>query len=296
VTYSWSQATNANGAYTLGWTDKEVRIAAQDRMTLTMPLIWGGELPDWLTQGNYTQDQLSDFAPSFITTTVDRYKGQVQVWQVVNEPVWETFSGDPSVQFWQNSFGSNYDAFVLNCFKWARQADPNGTLLLTDFTNDGQQPGVAEGFLQLVQYLQANGAPIDGVGIEGHIFYQYNNPTVQPDFSPTVFGQWITKYKALGLKVYITEFDVDMTGFAGSREQEEAYQAQWYHDFLAASLKAGVVSFTIYGLTDDTSWYNDPNFPDTYRPNADALIMNSDFSAKPSYFAVQQALEERLQR
>jgi endo-1,4-beta-xylanase len=251
-------------------------------------LLWSYGAPQWLRDGGYSTAKRVSFAQQFVTATMTRYRGQIKAWQVFNEPVWATVYGSPEQRFWQDSLGADFDHFVAEAFHWARAADPSATLLLTDYVNEGRDLQVTQSFYNLVEELVAGGTPLDAVGIETHFHWEYDNPAANPQFSPQVFADWIGKYQQLGVEVWITEFDVDMTGFVGTKQAEFAVQAQWYRDYLQAALDHGVTNFTIFGLTDNTSWYNL-----TGRPNASALILNSDFTPKPAYFAVRDVLKKR---
>lgn len=50
-------------------------------------LVWHAALPTWLINGSFTRDQMIDILRTHIYTVVGHYKGQVAVWDVVNEAV-----------------------------------------------------------------------------------------------------------------------------------------------------------------------------------------------------------------
>src|SRR5206468_6211621 len=53
-------------------------------------LVWHADLPKWLTTGNYTRTDVVNILRNHISTVMQRYKGKVAVWDVVNEAL--TFS------------------------------------------------------------------------------------------------------------------------------------------------------------------------------------------------------------
>jgi endo-1,4-beta-xylanase len=293
----WGDLNPAPGQFDFGWPDHLVAFAPAHAMSAQGYVIQSGQVASWLESGNYTTAQLVDYAKAYVTTIVSHYKGQMAAWQVINEPVWAATYGTGDAHFWQDQLGSAYKDFVAQALGWARAADPKATLLIPDHVNEGRDQRVTEGFYELMQDLVSAGAPLDAAGIEGHFHWQYDNPAANTHFNSQVFGDWITRYRDLGLQVYITEFDVDMTGFPGTKEEEEAAQGQWYHDYLQVALDAGVTCFTIYGLTDTTSWYNLTNQPwGPALPNADALMLNGDYTPKPAYFAVRDVLKAELRK
>ncbi len=280
-----SDINPAEGSFSFGWLDQLLAVADDHRMSSFSYLFWSGGAPGWLKQGAFSRQKLLALAEEYVATVVQRYKGQIGAWIVVNEPVWQ------QSEFWQTAFGSQFPAFIQDAFRWARAADPAATLMLADYAIEGRDLPTTQQFYRLLQQLLAAKAPIDAVGIEGHLVWRYDNPTTNPQFSPQVFADWIGRYRKLGVEVWITEFDVDMTGFAGTKQAESALQAQWYHDYLQAALDAGAQNLTIYGLTDATSWYNL-----TGEPHADALMLNGDYTPKPAYFAVRDVLKAELRK
>src|SRR5579883_1051189 len=48
-------------------------------------LVWYTALPDWLTKGKFSRDQLIAILREHILTEVSHYRGQVNIWDVVNE-------------------------------------------------------------------------------------------------------------------------------------------------------------------------------------------------------------------
>jgi len=103
-----------------------------------------------------------------------------------------------------------------------------------------------------------------------------------------LFAAALAPYRELGLRVIVTEFDVDMTGFPGSKADEQQVQATFYRDALQTALDAGVRDFYVFGLTDNTSWWLQVG-----RPKADALMFDADYRPKPAYFAVRDVLKQR---
>ena len=185
-------------------------------------LVWPKAVPDWLTKGNYSNEQIMDIMTQWITTTMQRYP-QIKVWEVVNE----AYDND----FFQKKLGDDY---VIKFFQIARKARPDATLIYNDYANhstsdanfpNGQRTQLTS---QIVERLKKENL-IDGVGVE-MIIYADNVPSNE-DISSTL--------KSYGLPVYVTEFQVIMTNIAGSQQQRWLKQAEIYRNVVDAILKSG---------------------------------------------------------
>jgi endo-1,4-beta-xylanase len=92
-------------------------------------------------------------------------------------------------------------------FKWAHEADPEAILYYNDYSieqdaadNSGKHPSS----LLLLKRLLDEGAPIHGVGIQGHWHLDTRIDNIE---------KAIENYKKLGLEIAITELDVTTRGF-----------------------------------------------------------------------------------
>ena len=54
-------------------------------------LVWHKALPDWLTQGNFSNWELDDILQKHVETVIKQYRGQVQIWGITGNS--ETHSG-----------------------------------------------------------------------------------------------------------------------------------------------------------------------------------------------------------
>src|ERR1700689_3309900 len=66
--------------------DDVVRFAQAHQMKVRGHcLVWGRYNPDWLSQGNFTTEQLAKLLHENSTRVMKHYEGQVLAWDVVNE-------------------------------------------------------------------------------------------------------------------------------------------------------------------------------------------------------------------
>ena len=74
------------GVYDFQEADALVAFASAHQMLVRgHTLVWDNQLPEWLTSGNYSQTQLIEILRDHIQRVVSHFKGQVVVWDVVNE-------------------------------------------------------------------------------------------------------------------------------------------------------------------------------------------------------------------
>ena len=125
-----------------------------------------------------------------------RYRDDVGVWDVVNEPVSDRGGLRPSV--FMRRLGQGYIALA---FRLAREADPRAKLYLNEIGAEGIN-AKSNRLYELVAGLKRDGVPIDGVGFQAHA----NLTGLPGDFLDNM-----RRFAALGLDIAITEADVGMT-------------------------------------------------------------------------------------
>jgi len=223
---------------------------------------------------------------SHIMTVVGRYKGRIIGWDVFNESIAD--SGDCTTEnlrtfSWYQVVGPEV---LTMAFKWANEADPEAQLYYNDYNIEQgavENKGKHASSMVLLRRLIAEGAPIDGVGIQGHWHLDTNLKDVE---------QAIINYASLGLKVAITELDVTATGensgaFGFGRRTEpippENYvkQAEVYKALFEIFMRHEDVidRVTFWGISDGRSW----------RWGQDALLFDRELQPKPAFKAVIEA-------
>lgn len=218
-----------------------------------------------------------------IMTVVGRYKGRITGWDVFNESIAD--GGDGTTEnlrtySWYKAVGPE----VLNlAFKWAHEADPQAQLYYNDYNIEQgavANKGKHASSLLLLKRLIKEGAPITGVGIQGHWHLNTNLADVE---------KAIENYAALGLRVSITELDVTATGNnsgafgvnQGDRTipaENFVKQAEVYKKlFEIFNRHADVIDrVTFWGLSDTRSW----------RRAQQPLLFDGELNAKPAFDAV----------
>lgn len=114
---------------------------------------------------------------------------------MVNEALNEDGSYRTSDSVWGRTIGAT--DFIPRAFKAARAADPAAKLYYNDYNCD--KPGrKATGAQNLIKMVQAAGAPIDGMGLQGHMTVGQVGPV-------STLVQNLNAFTALGVDVAYTE-------------------------------------------------------------------------------------------
>jgi endo-1,4-beta-xylanase len=229
-------------------------------------LVWHSQTPRWVWDA--PDGTLADRATmlarlqTHIATVVGRYKGKIRGWDVVNEALNEdgTLRDSP----WRRGIGDDY---IARAFQFARDADPNAELYYNDY-NLVTRPEKRAGAIRLIKDLQQRGVRIDAVGEQGH--WRLNVPTASE------IDQAITELRATGLKVMITELDVNLLPSAGqpARGQPPSPESNPYANGLPDDMQRALAAYyadafrvllkhrdaisrvTFWGVSDADSWLN----------------------------------------
>jgi endo-1,4-beta-xylanase len=162
-------------------------------------LVWHSQTPTWVFQDAagkpLTRDALLERMHEHIATVVGRYKGRIKGWDVVNEALNE--DGTMRRSQWYDIMG---DDFIIKAFQFAHEADPAAELYYNDYSLENAAK--RRGAIALVNKLKAAGVAITAVGSQSHDKMDW--PTVAQQDST------IVELAATGVKVNISEFDVDV--------------------------------------------------------------------------------------
>jgi endo-1,4-beta-xylanase len=221
------------------------------------------------------------------------YRGKVISWDVVNEAL------DDGKEFIRPSkwFSIAGEDFIAESFKLARAADPDAILIYNDYNIE--LPAKREKLLRLLAGLKERKAPIDAVGIQGH--WEIDAVPFK-DIEDTIVA--IAK---LGLKVMITEFDIDVIPRSrwwadGGKYRKEmsrlnpyqdgcppevlARQAQQYGGIfeILKRHRGAVARVTFWDLHDGRSWLN--YFP--WRRDNHPLLFDRLAKPKPAFHTIME--------
>ena len=253
--------------------DAVMEIASKNQLKVHgHTLVFGEANPQWVQ--NLSRENAQAAMVDHISTAVGRYKGKMMSWDVVNEPVSEDGTGLRE-HVWLRAMGEDY---IRLAFEAARKADPDAKLYINEYglEADGER---WDTFLALITRLKNEGVPIDGVGLQAHIY------TMEEDMiDPSTLRLHIQALARLGLSVRISEIDVD------SRAGTDV-QAQQYADVLGACLaEANCVSWSTWGVTDVYNLWQDS---DQVLQNGKDLLWDDRYKPTPAVKSIVEVLSIR---
>ena len=232
-----------------------------------------------------SKQEFYDSLKVHIQTVVNRYKDVIYCWDVVNEAMSDANNPDAP---YEDSFRKSQayqlcgDEFIKNAFIWAHEADPNCGLFYNVYS--AWTPAKRTYIYNMVKKLQSEGAPITGIGMQGH-YNIFDNPTLE-DFETA-----IKMYLELVDDIQITEFDIRINEEAGgglqfSRGEGQQYteeiqqmQDKKYKDLFEIMRKysKNISCVTFWNVSDRDSWLGANNYP---------LLFDSNYQRKPVYYTV----------
>lgn len=242
-------------------------------------------MPDWLGNSHFTRQEYIDILKEHVQTMVKRYASRVKIWNIANEAIQRSYG--PGGDFWNDVIGPEY---IGMCFQWAHEADPNAILILNGDRNDSPRSEEAQKNIEktyrVVKDLKAKGVPIDGIGMQMHLFSPWDAGGT-PNKDEVIAT--MRRFAELGVKVYVTEFSVNLDKVSGTQAEKYQKEADIYRDMLSACLDSGVCAgFTFWGLADQWTWEVRWN---NLKDAAPALY-DQNYQAKPAYDAVWDVLSK----
>jgi endo-1,4-beta-xylanase len=287
-----------HGKFTFETADRVVAFAEAHKMPVYgHMLVWHFNTRKWLFESPdgkpLPREKALENLKSYITAVVGHYKGRIKIWNVVNEAV-----SDKDGEYLRDTpaFRAIGEDYVANAFEFAHAADPDAALYYNDYNIE--QPGKLEKAVKLIRSLKEKGLRIDAVGVQGHWLL---------DFPPAeVIGKGIDTLAATGVKVLVTELDIDPLprDVSGADMASAEHGANPYLDTLPPEIQGklakrygeivkefvrrpAVTMLGFWGTHDGRSWLND--FPVKGRTNY-PLLFDRKLQPKPAFTAVLDAL------
>jgi GH35 family endo-1,4-beta-xylanase len=230
------------------------------------PLAWNHNDARWFPDD---LDELYRLQLARIDDCVKRFAGLIDRWDVVNESAVfdreDTRKAAPKCTNMWKQVGR--DEFVRECFKHARQANPNATLLINDFCTDSHYNQVIE------QLVGADGKRLyDVIGIQSH-----QHKAAWP---PTQIWRACEDFAKYGVPLHFTETTIlsgtlawEKQGDWPSTPEGEAYQAEKVARFYTLLFShPAVEAITWWDFSDQGAWQHAPSG-----------LLRKDMTPKPAY-------------
>ena len=293
----WSLVHPRVDRYDFAASDRYVEFGEKHGMFIVgHTLVWHNQTPRWVFEDDQgrpvDRETLLRRLREHISTVVGRYKGRINSWDVVNEALNQ--DGTMRQSPWLKIIGEDY---LVQAFRFAHEADPAAELYYNDY--DLELPAKRNGAVALMKRLRQNGVPIAGIGLQNH--NQLKWPSIDDEDAT------INAFAQLGLKVNITELDVDVLPrttpigadyavnvaptpelnpyTAALPDSIQSQLANRYADLFRVYLKHRDVidRVTFWGVADGDSWLN--NWPIKGRTNY-PLLFDRLGQPKPAFYTV----------
>ena len=272
------------------WKDADSIVAFAKKHGLKMrghTLCWHTQSPGWFFKTNQgdtvTKTMLLERLKNHITEVVNRYKGTIYAWDVVNEVI----DDNDSVFYRKTAFYKIAgEEFIAKAFEYAHAADPKAILFYNDYNTEN--PKKREKIFEMIKKMKAAGVPIHGVGLQGH--WSISHPPKEE------IEKSIEMFSSLGLQVQVTELDVSVYagrqgGQIGQAQRDtastftaemEQLQREKYKMAFEVFRKYGkqLTAVTFWNVTDRSSWLDRrgrKNYP---------LLFDRDRQPKKAYWDV----------
>lgn len=281
ITVSASQATCGALAFNMGKTATNFYF---DNITLTKY----SETGSIVTEERTPEEKkaiIGEALDNWVSTMVTNSAPHVNAWNVVDEPMddqnpYEVKSGlGISAQsgefYWQDYLGKDYGVMA---FKKAREnGNTDDLLFISDY---GLETNLdkCKGLIQYVEYLETQGAQVDGIGAKMHL-------TVDSDKDDIV--SMLQLLVATGKQIAISDLYVQVLTNTPTEEilQEQAnmYQdiVQIYLDNVPTSQRYGIIVRGVKDNTSDSSWL----------PGEKLGLWDINYVRKPAYVGFSEGLK-----
>ena len=296
------------GQFNFRSSDALVALAEASNMEIVgHALVWHHQVPNWIFKDDkgeeISREILIERMRNHIYTIMQRYKGRVKYWDVVNEAVDVKNVGGKRVAHFRESkwFKIIGEEYLELAYKFAQEADPNALLLYNDYsmTEVSKTKFVAD----MVSGLKDKGINIHGIGMQSHWHLDFPHTSE--------IERAIKTLASTGCKISITELDIGVIPRRGGgadlnqsielRKELDPYrksipksvlseQANRYASIFKTFLKHSekIERVTFWGTLDHYSWLkNWPIQGRTAYPN----LFDKNYKAKPAYFSIRKLLK-----
>ncbi|WP_072402626.1 endo-1,4-beta-xylanase [Flaviramulus basaltis] len=219
---------------------------------------------------------IGDALESWISQMVGHYKNDVHAWDVVNEPMKEGGSlRDGNIAeladdefYWVKYLGQDY---AVTAFKLARQyGNPDDVLFINDYNLESSL-AKCDGLIEYANYIESQGATVDGIGTQMHISSTSDRDNIVEMFK---------KLAASGKLIKISELDVRLGTNAPTNdqlaEQSDMYKfvIDMYKEHIPVSQQYGI---TIWGISDSVEEH------EFWLPDESPCLWDADYNRKHAY-------------
>lgn len=272
----WEALRHDRNGFDFSGADELIGFARQNGQALRgHALLWGMALPPWAKEMSSRAEAERELV-RHIETVVERYKGTIATWDVVNEVI----AHEPTLEnpyrdtIWQRLLGPEH---VDIAFRTAARVDPKARLVINDYDFEDPDPRIAvrrEVALRIIRRLKDKGIPVHGLGMQAHLYAEraIDKPGLQ---------QFMLELGKLDIDVEITELDVIDWKLPADTATRDRAAASLVSAFLDAVVSARQPKAIVtWGLTDRYSWIEE-TFPRRDGAKARPLPLDTEYKPKP---------------
>jgi endo-1,4-beta-xylanase len=247
-------------------------------------LVWHGSNPTWLEDALHSPRKEAVLT-GYVEALAAHYRGTMHSWDVVNEAL---HPADRRADFlrdsvWLKAFGPSY---IDMAFHAAHAADPHALLVYNDWGCEADGPEhdrFRAATLTFLEQAKARGVPIDAYGMQGHL------QAFGPKVDQGKLRDFLAALHAMGLRILITEHDVDDSGGpldVGTRDQAVADVSRRFLDVVLDNPAA--IAVLTWGLSD--RFLDPPGWRAAMRGYSPRLLpLDTSFARKPMWHAMAQS-------
>jgi endo-1,4-beta-xylanase len=279
----WPDVHPSRNEYRFEKADALVDFARQHRKEIRgHTLAWYGAMPAW-TNEIASRVEAEDRLTSHIETVVERYRGVIVSWDVINEPLvdWPVDASSLRPSVWARQLGADYLSIAL---RTTARVDPETRLVLNEYDIEYSGDRFAakrKALLKLLRTLRDRDVPLHAVGLQSHLFPAR---TVDRDG----LQAFLSEINALKLDVLITELDVIDYDLPATISERDAQAAAIAGDYLKTVCEvARPKAILTWGLSDRYTWV-----PTCFKrrdgmPNR-PLPFDADLKTKPLFDVIEE--------
>jgi endo-1,4-beta-xylanase len=267
------------GVFTYAPADQLVNFARQNGMNVRgHALVWHRQTPAWMFSENgapASAERVLERMRNHITNVVTHFKGSVQAWDVVNEAMMDDGQLRTAEEEREDQrspwYGATGDSYIAEAFRAAHDADPDAKLFYNDYYN--YIPVKHQAIYEMLRGLLAQGVPVHGVGLQGHLNIRPSTIETNQAYhqTPENMEAAIQLYASLGLEVHVTEMDLSVyipgmmytpdlfytpETFTADVAEEQAARYRAFFDMFRRQAEA-ITNVTFWGVADDNTWLSE---------------------------------------
>jgi endo-1,4-beta-xylanase len=250
----WAQVEPQKGKHNFSRADVFARFAGEHGIKIRgHALVWHRNIPNWVLVAMKTSPDWS-MINEHIAVMLKRFGGKRFIqWDVLNEVIEPKDHRDDGLRDspFLRAFGPDYISRALIA---AHERTPNMQLYLNEYGLDYDAPvntARRSALLRLLEKLKKTNVPLHGLGMQAHL------RTPGAPFSDRTLREFLRQVAGLGLKITITELDVEERDLGRPLPQRDRAVADEVRSYLDVVLdEPAVVGVMTWGISDRYSWLN----------------------------------------